>query len=43
MPVLLKMSVQMPAADVPKAVLTMAVAIATPSPELEILPCNSSE
>ena len=39
-PVLLNISVQMPAAEVPKAVLTMAVAITIPSPGFEILPQN---
>jgi hypothetical protein len=38
-PNLLKSRVQMPAAEVPKAVLTMAVAMATPSPAWLMLPC----
>ena len=38
MPVLWKRRVQRPAAAVPSAVLTMAVAMAMPSPACEILP-----
>jgi hypothetical protein len=38
MPVLLKMSVHRPAADVPRAVFTMERAMAIPSPGLEMLP-----
>jgi len=38
MPVLLKIRVQRPAAEVPKAVFTMAVAMTIPSSGFEILP-----
>ena len=40
MPVLLKIRVQRPAAEVPKAVFTMAVAMTIPSSGFEILPWN---
>jgi hypothetical protein len=39
-PVLWKMSVLSPAAEVPSAVLTIEVAMAMPSPAWEILPCT---
>ena len=38
MPVLLNIKVLKPAADVPKAVLTIAVAAARPSPGCDMLP-----
>ena len=42
-PVLLNISVARPAAEVPKAVLTIAVAITIPSSGLEILPYTKKE